>query len=215
MPTITVNQGAVSFNQKSLSKASRTNFTPGKATGNPLDMNFPKDFEILTGNPIVDALIENNQFVQSVQTDSDACLISNPTINPPVVSGSDIVTQARIISIVEDVSSTTTVTPTTTQKNNGGQERNGGYNGFVRYICNAPTFSPVTGSYVGTQHVTISTTTFESTIKYTLDGSAPTQTHGSVYTVPVAIAVSGTLKAVAFKNGFQTSGVSSAVYTIS
>lgn len=76
-----------------------------------------------------------------------------------------------------------------------------------------PTFSPVAGVYVGSQSVTISCATPSPTIYYTTNGSTPT-TGSTVYTVPVVIAASATLKAIATAGGFTQSAVGTAAYTI-
>lgn len=91
---------------------------------------------------------------------------------------------------------------------------------FFAGIVATPTFSPVAGTYVGTQNVAISTTTAGATICYTVDGSTPTTngagtcTHGTTYTTPFSVASSLTVKAVASKNGFLDSSVGSAAYVI-
>lgn len=76
-----------------------------------------------------------------------------------------------------------------------------------------PTFSPVAGSYTGTQSVAISTTTPSSSIFYTTDGSTPT-TGSTPYSGPVTVSVSLTLKAIATSSGFINSAVGSAAYII-
>jgi hypothetical protein len=78
----------------------------------------------------------------------------------------------------------------------------------------APTFSPAGGTYTSAQSVTIATTTSGSTIRYTTDGSTPSNTAGTVYTGPVAIGATVTLKAIAYQTGMTNSTVTSAVYTI-
>lgn len=78
----------------------------------------------------------------------------------------------------------------------------------------APSFNPAAGSYSGAQSVTISTTTSGASIRYTLDGSTPTSTSGTVYSGPVTISTSSTLKAVAYKSGMTDSTVTSGAYTI-
>jgi hypothetical protein len=79
----------------------------------------------------------------------------------------------------------------------------------------APSFSPGGGTYATTQNVTITTATAGAAIRYTLDGSVPTSSTGTVYSAPVAIASSAPLKAIAYKSGLADSPVSSASYTIS
>jgi len=78
----------------------------------------------------------------------------------------------------------------------------------------APAFSPAPGTYSSAQSVAISTTTGGATIHYTIDGSTPTSTTGTVYTAPVSISGTTTLKAIAFESGFTDSPVTSGVYTI-
>jgi hypothetical protein len=78
----------------------------------------------------------------------------------------------------------------------------------------APTFSPAGGTYTATQFVTLNTATGGAGIRYTLDGSTPSSTMGTLYTGPVTISSSATLKAMAYKSGMSDSSVSSANYVI-
>ena len=66
--------------------------------------------------------------------------------------------------------------------------------------------------------VTISTTTANATIFYTVDGTQPqTSATGttSKYTAPLSITAAMTIKAIATAPGFNNSPVASASYTIS
>jgi hypothetical protein len=77
-----------------------------------------------------------------------------------------------------------------------------------------PTFSPVAGSYSSAQPVTISTTSpSPTTIYYTTDGSTPT-TNSTVYSGPINVSTTETLKALATKSGYFNSNVGTAAYTI-
>jgi hypothetical protein len=77
-----------------------------------------------------------------------------------------------------------------------------------------PTFSPAAGSYSSAQTVTISTTTpAPTTIYYTTNGSAPTSS-STVYSGPITVSASETLKAYATKSGYFDSNVGTAAYTI-
>jgi len=78
----------------------------------------------------------------------------------------------------------------------------------------APTFSPGGGTYSVPQSVTISTTTPGAAIRYTTDGSDPTSTSGTVYSAPVAVNGSMTLKAIAYLAGWSDSPVFAATYTL-
>jgi hypothetical protein len=77
-----------------------------------------------------------------------------------------------------------------------------------------PTFSPAAGSYSSTQTVSISTTSpAPTTIYYTTNGSTPT-TSSAVYSAPITISATETVKAYATKSGYFDSNVATAVYTI-
>ncbi|HTQ29577.1 MAG TPA: chitobiase/beta-hexosaminidase C-terminal domain-containing protein [Opitutaceae bacterium] len=78
----------------------------------------------------------------------------------------------------------------------------------------APVFSPGGGTYATAQTVTITSATSGASIRYTTDGSTPSETAGTVYSGPVSISASGTLKAIAYAAGFSDSTVTSAAYTI-
>ncbi len=77
-----------------------------------------------------------------------------------------------------------------------------------------PEISPAGGSYDKTQEVTISCATADATIRYTVDGSIPTREHGEIYAGSVTISRSTTLRAIAYKDGWDTSEMTSADYII-
>jgi uncharacterized repeat protein (TIGR03803 family) len=78
----------------------------------------------------------------------------------------------------------------------------------------APVFNPVAGTYASAQSVTITSATTGASIRYTTDGSTPTETAGTLYSGPVNISSTTTLSAIAFKSGLADSAVISPVYTI-
>jgi len=78
----------------------------------------------------------------------------------------------------------------------------------------APVFSPAGGTYASTQTVAITSASGGVTIRYTTDGSTPSETNGTIYSSPVSVSSSETLEAIAFGNGFTDSTVTSASYTI-
>ncbi|MBQ7211842.1 MAG: chitobiase/beta-hexosaminidase C-terminal domain-containing protein [Muribaculaceae bacterium] len=75
-----------------------------------------------------------------------------------------------------------------------------------------PTFTPAAGTYSTAQNVTIACATAGAEIRYTLDGAAPSAA-SALYTGPIAISATTTVKAVAIKDG-QLSDVATATYTI-
>src|SRR5512143_539714 len=78
----------------------------------------------------------------------------------------------------------------------------------------APLLSPEAGTYSGVIDVAMTTATAGATIRYTTDGSTPTETSGTVYAGPVHVAETTTLKAVAYRAEWTTSSVTSGTYTI-
>ncbi len=89
---------------------------------------------------------------------------------------------------------------------------NGGSSGGTAVAT--PTFSPAGGSYSSAQSVSIVTTTSGASIRYTTDGSTPSETAGTLYAGPINLSATTTLKAIAYESGMTDSGVASATYTI-
>jgi hypothetical protein len=93
-----------------------------------------------------------------------------------------------------------------------------------------PVFSPIAAPYYAETPVTITSTTPGATIRYTTDGSTPTETHGTLYIGPVTMQqavytnmsaafvtnASGVtmLKAIAYKSGMPDSAVFTGNYII-
>jgi alpha-tubulin suppressor-like RCC1 family protein len=77
----------------------------------------------------------------------------------------------------------------------------------------APTFDPPAGSYAMPETVSISTTTSGATVRYTLDGSDPTQ-FSPAYGTPLAVNANATIKARAYRQDLAASPISTAAYTI-
>jgi len=76
-----------------------------------------------------------------------------------------------------------------------------------------PVFSIPSGTYTTAQSVTLSTTTDSARIYYTVDGTLPTSA-STLYTGPISVNVSKTIKAVVMRAGWGTSAVDSARYVI-
>ena len=69
----------------------------------------------------------------------------------------------------------------------------------------APRFSLPSGTYEGTRSVTLTSDTPGALIRYTLNGTAPTRTLGTLYTGPIEITTSGVVRAVAYTSTLSTS----------
>ena len=79
-------------------------------------------------------------------------------------------------------------------------------------VVAAPTFSPAAGEVAKGTTVTL-TQTSADVIKYTLDGSDPSKTTGTVYSNPIVINAATVIKAIAIK-GDKVSDVATASYTV-
>ena len=80
-------------------------------------------------------------------------------------------------------------------------------------VVAAPTFSPVAGEVTKGSTVTL-TQDAAGQIRYTLDGTDPTKSTGSVYSSPIVINEATVIKAIAIK-GDKVSDITSASYTVS
>src|SRR6185436_5294943 len=78
----------------------------------------------------------------------------------------------------------------------------------------APTFTPAPGSFSGSVSVTMKSATAGAAIYYTLDGTAPSRKTSPVYSSPVALSHTTTVKAFAYKKGLKASATTVGVYTV-
>ena len=114
--------------------------------------------------------------------------------NPFVVSANETVTAiASVTNYLVSAPASATYVSTTTPAN--------------------PVFSLAAGTYTGTQTLAITDTTPGAVIYYTIDGPTPT-TASAVYTQPLQVSASETVKAVAVAPGPYASSVVSATYTV-
>ena len=74
-----------------------------------------------------------------------------------------------------------------------------------------PTFSPVSGSYFGTQNVIITSSTPGAVVRYTTDGTDPTAS-STQYLSPDPTSISTNYRAKAFASGLVDSAINSASY---
>ncbi len=80
-------------------------------------------------------------------------------------------------------------------------------------IVAAPLPKIAAGSYDAAQQITLSSTTPDAKIYYTLDGTEPTQ-NSTAYSAPVSMSATGMIRAVAVKDGYIQSEVTSNTYFI-
>jgi len=77
----------------------------------------------------------------------------------------------------------------------------------------AVTFDPAGGSFIGGgQTIALSCATAGAAIRYTLNGTNPSSVSGALYSAPITLSASVTIKAIAYKSGMLDSAVASAIY---
>ena len=79
----------------------------------------------------------------------------------------------------------------------------------------APEISPPGGSFGGATVVSLTTASVGASIRYTLNGDAPTATTGILYTGPFTLASSATVNAIAYADHLADSPPATTVYTLS
>ncbi len=85
--------------------------------------------------------------------------------------------------------------------------------GKVPAAAAAPSVSPAPGTYADSVTVTLATSTADATIRYTIDGSDPTES-STLYSAPLTFTATTTLRTRAFRTGLTASSTTVAAYTI-
>ncbi len=136
-----------------------------------------------------------------------------PQTNPTgAESGSDRVFRGGSyadIQIASYVISRNHITPSTVQSKLGFRVVRGVY--LLQLAL--PTFQPSSGTYNSAQSVIISSPDGGAQIRYTSDGSEPSES-SPLYSGPIDVSVNTTLKAKAYKVGWNASETNTAVYVI-
>ncbi len=85
---------------------------------------------------------------------------------------------------------------------------------FLFQKVSTPIFELEEGTYTNEIVVTITCATDGATIKYTIDSSEPSPTHGTTYLSPIIISTTTTIKVMAYKAWLDNSDIATAKYTI-
>jgi len=90
------------------------------------------------------------------------------------------------------------------------------YKKSINLKFSPPAFSPPGGTYLSKQTITLSTTNENAIIKYTIDGTTPSSSNGTIYAGPFEISSTSIVNAITISTGAiaGSSAVSSATYTI-
>jgi len=85
---------------------------------------------------------------------------------------------------------------------------------FEAVPATSPVITPASGSYESSVTVSMSTVATGATIRYTVDGSAPTASTGAIYSIPFLLSNSATVRAIATGGDWLDSAVANANYTV-
>ncbi len=80
-------------------------------------------------------------------------------------------------------------------------------------VAATPTFSPPSAIYSNAPLVSISSATADASIRYTTDGSDPSETTGTLYSSPILVSSAAMFKAIAYASNASDSAISEAVYS--
>lgn len=78
----------------------------------------------------------------------------------------------------------------------------------------SPVLNPATGTYHADQAVSMSVSTSGADVYYTLDGTEPSLTNGYLYTAPVSVTATTTIKAIGVLADWETSSAVTEIYTL-
>ncbi|MCX8059389.1 MAG: chitobiase/beta-hexosaminidase C-terminal domain-containing protein, partial [Spirochaetes bacterium] len=147
----------------------------------------------------------------SQQSITISCSTSGATIKYTTDGTDPSPTNGNTYSGAITITASTTLKAMAYKANMVNSDVNGG--NYVIKVAN-PTFSPSPGTYTSGQSVTINCSTSGATIRYTLDGSTPTSTSGTIYSGPITVSNCKVIKAIAYKSGLADSDVTTANYVI-
>jgi len=171
----------------------------------------------MTGSPIVTVKQRPTANITGGTSSSVTVALTGATPwNGTLSDGTTFSTTTSPKTITVSPTGTTTYTVATLTDANSCPIASGDLTGSYTITMKAasPVFTPIAGIYNTPQSVTITSTTSGAIIRYTTDGSVPTESNGTVYSGAINVTTSTTLKAIAYKTGWSDSDVSSSTYTI-
>jgi streptogramin lyase len=150
-----------------------------------------------------------------IYTSGQSVTISCSTTDASIyytTNGSDPTDSSTLYTGAIDVTATTTI-KAKAYKTDWATSETGSAAYTITGTVATPVFSPAAGTYITGQSVTITCSTSEAAIRYTTDGSEPSESSTS-YSAPISVNATTTLKAKAYKTDWVTSEIATAVYTI-
>ncbi len=81
-------------------------------------------------------------------------------------------------------------------------------------VVETPEITPAGGAITSTQDITITCATEGASIYFTIDGTEPSETNGTLYSTPFILGKECTVKAIAYADGMEASAVAEAAFTL-
>ena len=101
--------------------------------------------------------------------------------------------------------------------NTGGAVNSSNMRSAIDFYCNKvgdPAIKPSGGVFSSEQSISIDCAVEGAQIRYTTDGRKPTEKVGTIYTGPFTVDSTTTIKAIAYKEGMESSDISTSTITI-
>ncbi|MDU4476216.1 discoidin domain-containing protein [Clostridium sp.] len=101
--------------------------------------------------------------------------------------------------------------------NTGGAVNSSHMRSAIDFYCNKvgdPAIKPSGGVFSSEQSISIDCAVEGAQIRYTTDGRKPTEKVGTIYTGPFTVDYTTTIKAIAYKEGMESSDISTSTITI-
>ena len=178
------------------------------------------DSDVISGvyniNVVADpVIIPNDKFLAPSTSVSISTTTQGATIRYTIDGSTPTQSWGNIFSNAFTISSNTTVKAIAYKSGYGDSQVVTANLKMVYGVCTDPVLTPNGGTYNPNQQVTMSCSTLGASMKYTTDGTDPSLTNGTIYTSPIVLTQTTTIKAIATADNYLDSQIVSANYTIS
>ncbi|MDL2273420.1 S-layer homology domain-containing protein [Oscillospiraceae bacterium OttesenSCG-928-G22] len=145
-------------------------------------------------------------FILTGELDGDTALTTDPSLSCPTADVDTVGSYAIVVDMTNAVYHSN-------YKANSLAFVNGTLTVNAKGVVAMPTASPAAGTYNADQNVTLTSATTDAAIYYTTNGDTPTS-GSTLYTGPITVSQSLTIKAIAVKAGYTDSPIMEQAYVI-